>query len=307
MISAPDYIQLYPTVRCNLSCEFCFSRNVPEMEDMSPGAFRALADSLAQLGVRTIDILGGEPTLHEDLPQLLQYGLKKGLALNLSSNATDTAQLAEIMQRAPAVRVGISVNDQETADRLDAFIRDQRPVVKTIVGSSPDARLIGCLRSLGAKELYLLYRDALEPSLLPETMPFDAFLRTVRREFSTGPEGTVFCSGFLPDLRRYPSLRTARCPAGTTKLGVLPDGSVWPCNLFFGIEAYRLGNILTDPFPEIWQHPLLARFRTFAGNQCPRRDCALHRACHGGCPAHSLVHAGTPDGPEPRCLRPFAE
>jgi radical SAM protein with 4Fe4S-binding SPASM domain len=112
----------------------------------------------------------------------------------------------------------------------------------------------------------------------------------------------VFCSGFLPDLEQYPQLLKARCPAGTTKLGIMPDGSVYPCNLFFGKEEYRLGNILSDPFDAIWRHSALAFFRTFSGNRCPRTSCALHARCHGGCPAHSYARFGKHSAPEPRCV-----
>ncbi len=303
MIAAPDYIQFYPTVRCNLSCDFCFNRGLPEVRDMSYEAFRVLADRLGQLGVKTIDILGGEPTLHRDLSRMLAYAGEKGLSVNVSSNGTDTAQLTDVMYRYPAVRVGLSVNDRTSADRLRRFIQNCSPVVKTVVGGTIDAALIDTLLSYKPHSFYLLYQDATDPAQLAQTAPFDAFLRTVRSRFDPGRVGTVYCSGFLPDHGQYPQLLKARCPAGTTKLGVLPDGSVWPCNLFFGIEEYRLGNLLTDPFEEIWQHPLLTWFRTFTGNQCPRKDCALFGSCHGGCPAHSLIHAGKRSSPDPRCIR----
>jgi radical SAM protein with 4Fe4S-binding SPASM domain len=84
----------------------------------------------------------------------------------------------------------------------------------------------------------------------------------------------------------------------------MPDGSVYPCNLFFGFEEFLLGNIFTDPFEEIWGHRQLSFFRTFSGNKCPRKDCELHHRCHGGCPAHSYAHFGKRSAPEPRCVPP---
>jgi radical SAM protein with 4Fe4S-binding SPASM domain len=114
--------------------------------------------------------------------------------------------------------------------------------------------------------------------------------------------GVVFCSGFIPDLDQYPQLRTTRCPGGTTKLAIFPDGSVYPCNLLFGRGEYRLGNILADPFDSIWHHPALMFFRTFSGNACPRTACELHNKCHGGCPAHSQAHGGKLSEPDPRCV-----
>ena len=67
MRTGPDYIQLYPTLRCNRACEFCFNRSLPSVEDMSPAAFRETLDVLARISVGTLDIFGGEPTMHPDI------------------------------------------------------------------------------------------------------------------------------------------------------------------------------------------------------------------------------------------------
>jgi radical SAM protein with 4Fe4S-binding SPASM domain len=111
----------------------------------------------------------------------------------------------------------------------------------------------------------------------------------------------VYCSGFLPDIEHYPELSQTRCPAGTTKLGVMPDGSVYPCNLFFGKKEFFLGNILTDPFESIWSHEVLAFFRSVTENPCLVRHCTVRSECHGGCPAHSLFITGDLAAPDPRC------
>lgn len=304
MRSAPDYIQFYPTLRCNQNCDFCFNRGLMKMRDMGLREFRALADILRQLGVRKLDIIGGEPTLHVDLPLLITYAFQQGIEVAMSSNGTDTLQAGSLLDKFTLLQMGLSVNDLRTAAAIEAFIRKRRVLVKTVVGRTLDRELISTLLSFRPKGgCFLIYRDAMDRENLDQTAPFDAFLGTVKSQFAPGEVGTVSCSGFLPDFRQYPELLKARCPAGTTKLGILPDGSVYPCNLFFGFKEFRLGNILTDPFEKIWQHPQLTFFRTFSGNRCPRRDCGLHASCHGGCPAHSFAHHGSRSAPEPRCVR----
>ena len=116
----------------------------------------------------------------------------------------------------------------------------------------------------------------------------------------------VACDGFVPEGAAAAQLRSVRCPAGTTKLSVLPDGSVYPCYLLFSRPEYRLGNLLTEAFETIWNHPRLEFFRTFRGNACPRAACDFHAACHGGCPAVSLLVAGDLLSPDPRCVPPPA-
>jgi radical SAM protein with 4Fe4S-binding SPASM domain len=302
MRSAPEYIQLYPTIRCNLSCSFCFNRSMPQLKDMAFPEFKRMVEKLKVIGVRTIDIMGGEPTLHEDLLRLIRYSLQEGMSLNLSSNGTDRLQLAGIMEKFPRVRVGVSINDWKTAHDLEDFIRKHRPIVKMVAGRRIDDTLIKYLLSMRPEAFYLLYSDALTQDQLPDTVPFDEFWSFVQTGCDPGNVGIVSCSGFLPDFARFPELLKARCPAGTTKLGIMPDGSVYPCNLFFGQEEFLLGNIFTTPFEEIWGHRSLTFFRTFAGNKCPRTSCMLFTKCHGGCPAHSYSLAGKRSAPEPRCV-----
>ena len=304
MRTAPDYVQFYPTLRCNRACPFCFNRSLPKMKDMPFQDYQRLADKLKAVGVRNFDIIGGEPTMHADLQRMVKTALQQGMGVNLSSNGTNLIPLAAIREKHPPVRIGISVNDRRIGLGVEDFIRKHRPIVKLVASRLIDDVLVKRLVGLKPQKFYLLYRDALEPAQLKETVPFDRFRRYVQDTYDPQLVGTVSCSGFLPDYQQYPELLKARCPAGTTKLGIMPDGTVYPCNLFFGRDEFRLGNILTDPFAEIWSHHKLSFFRTFTGNSCPRKDCELHVRCHGGCPAHSYAHTGKRTAPEPRCVPP---
>ena len=112
----------------------------------------------------------------------------------------------------------------------------------------------------------------------------------------------VFCSCFIPDTATNPVLEYVRCPAGTTKFSVLPDGSVYPCYLFFRHKEFRLGNIFEDDFSIIRTNPVLNFFREFRGNACPNAGCEIFSLCHGGCPAVSLLINGDLRAPDPRCV-----
>jgi radical SAM protein with 4Fe4S-binding SPASM domain len=303
MRTAPDYIQLYPTLRCNKTCDFCFNRSLAPMQDMHFEEFNRMLGTLRAIGVRTLDIIGGEPTLHNDLPRLIKTALLEGMAINVSSNGTDLLQVSGIMTQHPRVAVGISVNDQKSVWGIQEFIAKHRPIVKMVAGRSIDVSLVNHVLSLMPKQFFLLYRDALDAAQLAETTPFDQFWTFAQGRFDPAQVGTVSCSGFLPDYEHHSELLKARCPAGTAKLGIMPDGSVYPCNLFFGQQKFLLGNIFTDPFEDIWHNSSLTFFRTFTGNACPRTTCVLHAKCHGGCPAHSYIHTGDRSAPEPRCNR----
>jgi len=301
--TAPDYIQLYPTLRCDLACDFCFNRGLPAGSDMKLDDLIRMTGLLKQPGTSTIDIMGGEPLLHKDIIPFIEHAFSQGMKVNISTNGKGRERLSMLTDHFPELRVGISINDFDMLGSLSGMIFKNRLVVKTVVGSQFKTALIDELMASGSGSVNLIYRDALDPAHLDDTMPFDIFLMTFRRTFDHSGAGTVFCSGFLPDTAHYPVLKKTRCPAGTTKLGIMPDGSAYPCNLFFGFPAFRLGNIFTTSFSEIWDHRTLDYFRVYKRNSCPRTDCELHAECHGGCPAHSFAHYGDLSAPEPRCTR----
>lgn len=301
MREGPDYIQFYPTLSCNRSCGFCFNQSLPYLPDMTPDGFRGMLEKLPDT-VQALDIIGGEPTLHKSLAGFVGQACGCGLQVNISSNGTDLARLEEIADAGLDVTIGLSINDRETLRSTAAFIRSQSCVVKTVCSRSLDPSLVREIHSLSPKHFYLIYRDAIQQTEMKETLPFPRYLQEAAAWNRASPTDTVFCSGFLPDRRSCPELADVRCPAGTTKLGILPDGSVYPCNLLFGRPEFLLGNILTDPFHDIWHHPSVGFFRRGSKNPCLRTHCKFHLQCHGGCPAQSLILTGSLENADPRCL-----
>jgi len=109
--------------------------------------------------------------------------------------------------------------------------------------------------------------------------------------------GFVAASAFY----KYGSRTQVRCDAGFTKIALMPDGSAFPCNLFFGFNEFRLGNIFKDDYKKILDNPVLEKLRRFQGNQCTL-TCGHHSTCTGGCPAHCFFSHGSLDFADPRCM-----
>ena len=128
MRTFPDYIQFYPTLRCNRACGFCFNKNMPPMPDMPLVQFRKMLGTLKTAGVKTLDIIGGEPTMHRDIVAMVREAGEGGFSANLSSNGTDVKTLSKILEAAKNATVGISINDRATLEGLKEFIRKHRPV-----------------------------------------------------------------------------------------------------------------------------------------------------------------------------------
>jgi len=306
---APEYVQVFPTLRCNRSCGFCFNRGLDAPPDIPLAHFAAILDRLRAAGVDTVDILGGEPTLHPQLDALVRAVAARGMRTTLSTNGDGGLELLERIEDTVGrgtLRVGVSVNEGPVPGPVASYLERRRPVVKSVCERRRD--IPGALAEHLARpgtEGYLIFRDALTLADLSETLSYPEFLDrlAVVRRRHRNLEGVV-CGGFVPDLKRSPEMAGARCPAGSGKFSVMPDGSAWPCYLLFGRPEFRLGNLVTDSFEEIWRHPALEFFRSFRGNTCRDEACAHHAACHGGCPAVSLRVTGDVAAPDPRCVAP---
>ena len=297
---APEYIQLYPTLRCNKSCGFCFNRGIHAEDELSLKNYKIMLDILSSLGIKYIDIMGGEPFMFEELPAITIMTIKKGLGLNISTNGTYIDRLKRYLSEfSNRVNVGISINSMDELNTSKSVIVSFRAITKTLYIPDSVAHITDLILQLKPRKHYLIYPDNLK-ALYDDslTLPFYMFYQKYKQSYEQMGIGAVYCGGFVSYGNEY----HYRCPAGTTKLGIMPDGSVYPCNLFFGMEEFRLGNILTDDFQKIWTNPLLDEFRKFRVSPCPLKNCSLYNFCRGGCPAHSLLAYGKLDGPDPRCL-----
>lgn len=275
------------------------------MPDTPLPALEKLVKNLAGNGISEIDILGGEPALYPGLGRLIGTAAGNAIHVFLSSNGSDPGALDRLIDRfAASLTVGISLNDEKTPSALDEFILRRRPLLKAVCRRSvPLPHSVEHYLDSGL-QFFLLFMDALSGDDLKECLAFYEYMEILDRLKGDYPlAGGVYCSGFIP--YEDEPVSATRCPAGSAKLSVLPDGSVYPCYLLFGLREFRLGNIFEDAFCSIWENPALDFFRNFEGNNCPRRECAFFRKCRGGCPAVSLSVTARIDAPDPRCSQQF--
>ena len=102
------------TKRCNLRCVHCYAFAEDENytgDELSTDEGRALMDDLASFGSPVILFSGGEPLLREDLADLIDYAVKKGLRAVISTNGTlITPEKARIFARYNLSYIGVSLD-----------------------------------------------------------------------------------------------------------------------------------------------------------------------------------------------------
>jgi len=92
----PPYLLIEPVSTCNLRCPFCFQTDKsftkkPYMGVMKMDLFKKVVDEADELGIGAITLASrGEPTLHKNFTQMLDYlGSKKNIfEVKINTNAT---------------------------------------------------------------------------------------------------------------------------------------------------------------------------------------------------------------------------
>ena len=90
-VPAPITLEIYPTLRCNLDCQFCDTtdRHRPPQAELPPEEWISIINEAALIGTRQIFVLGGgEPFIYPGLLDLLETAKKNGMWGMLTTNGT---------------------------------------------------------------------------------------------------------------------------------------------------------------------------------------------------------------------------
>ena len=134
------------TDRCNFRCVYCMEpgdRFLPKMELLDLDEYTRLVDVLIELGIRTLRLTGGEPTLYPQLDELIEVVGAKGLddlAMTTNGSLLDPDRLRQ--WRADGLRRLTFSLDTLREDRM-AEITRSRTTVRQVLDAIEQARDAG--------------------------------------------------------------------------------------------------------------------------------------------------------------------
>ncbi|WP_153815026.1 radical SAM protein [Streptomyces sp. SUK 48] len=87
-VAGINSLELEITGKCQLQCSHCLSESSPQATHgtMTPADWRTVITDAAALGIKTIQLIGGEPTVHPHWQQFTELGLSLGLHVEIYSN-----------------------------------------------------------------------------------------------------------------------------------------------------------------------------------------------------------------------------
>ena len=313
----PLGVHLQVADRCNHACRHCYQVQGLKGE-LDLDGVKAIIDDLADAGVLTLNVSGGEATLRPDLVDILRHARARGFALRLYTNAflVDEA-MADAIASVGLHEAHVSVYSGVAAEH-DAVTRVPGSFARTLSG-------VRALRARGVRVVLKCPATSLAPdgaagvaALAEETgCAFAPSAELTPREDGAldplavrGDEAQLARAGLLKpwsphgadvDALRAKKLSGASCGVGSSGLVVLPDGAVLPCT----DTPVVVGRLPESSLREVLATSdalALMRELTWADvHGC--RDCALLGACHR-CHATALHEAGDYLGPYPSaCAR----
>ena len=119
-LAGPVIAHLFSTTRCDSRCVMCDLPRRPAGDEFSTGEFRRLLGQLQELGVSGISFTGGEPTLREDIHELLELSRGADLDTILVTNALTLDRHVEKIVELKLGTVNVSLDSAEAAvhDRI---------------------------------------------------------------------------------------------------------------------------------------------------------------------------------------------
>lgn len=261
-ITGVSFLWLEITGRCQLECVHCYADSSPSGTHgtMSTSDWMGVINQAADMGVRTVQFIGGEPTLHPDLPDLVLHALGRELLVEVFTNLVHiTDELWEVFSR-PGVSLATSYYSDDPEQHAVITGRPSHARTKTNIAKTLARRIP--LRTgvvdLGGEQRAVQAQAELTDLGVP-VIGYDRLREVGRGVRDQGESATQLCG---------------QCGNGTAAIS--PDGTVRPCIMsrwmdVGNIRNQALVNVLTT-MPHA-RRSLVAQGMTTAPRSCGP-DCA---------------------------------
>ena len=309
----PVLSEIALTYRCQNRCTFCYA-SAPdrgqEVPEMSTAVVKRILDIIVEdARVPTVSFTGGEPTLRPDLPELIAYAKSRRLRTNLITNGIRCGAHGYVEKLAAAgldsAQVSLEAADSAIHDNIVGHRGAWRRTVQGILHLRAAGIHVHTNTTINSRN-----RDCLldlVDFLAEMEQPYLSMNMVIRTGDAVGSKeiGYDEIGAIVLPLKERANERGMRfvwyspvplclfnpvahglgsqsCSAADGLLSIAPDGSVLPCSSF----AQGVGNLLHEPFNDIWNRRAAKywRYKEFVPPGC--RDCDLANLCCGACPLY---------------------
>jgi SynChlorMet cassette radical SAM/SPASM protein ScmF len=326
-----NQIYFYLTEGCNLRCRHCWIAPKYQSEGNSYPTldldlFKSIIEQAKPLGLTRVKLTGGEPLLHPEIKEILEYILTEDLSLAVETNGVlGTPELAQKIAacKDPCVSVSLDGADAKTHELIrgvdgcfDSALRGIRNLVE--VGLSPQVimtimrhnkeqiePMVRVAENLGAGSVKF---NILQPTARGERMHFIGESLDIEELVDLGKwvENTLSAA---TGLNLYYDHPMAFRPLGKmfgqngdgcgtcgikSILGVLADGSYALCGIGEAVHDLVFGHAGIDILEHVWTNTAILRE---IREELPHRlegicgQCLMKEICFGSCLAQNYYRS----------------
>ncbi|UCH70461.1 MAG: radical SAM protein [Candidatus Bathyarchaeota archaeon] len=309
-LSAPLRVDLALTFRCQNNCVHCYAGGPHETAELNTEQWKKIVDRLHEIGVFIFTFTGGEPTLREDLPELLRYGQEKGIVTGLITNGRklNNKSYVETLEKTGLdfVQVTLESHEPKIHDSMTSAegswnetVAGIKNIIPTQIYATTNTTLgkynasdfletIDFLKKLGVAAFgcnSLIYSGKANAISEEFALPLETLRDLLPKVHDKANQLGLKFLWYTPTqyCRFDPvqlGLGVKSCTAAMINMCVGPNGDVYPCQSYFE----SLGNILKDDWQKIWNHPLAVQIRKREYVEPKCTNCPQLQICGGGCP-----------------------
>ncbi len=306
--SAPYRMDLAVTYRCNNDCSHCYNARPRDYPEISTSDWYSILDKLWEIGIPHVVFTGGEPTLRNDLPELIAHAEHNGQITGINTNGRRLSDqvYVDTLVKAGLDHVQITIESHEPTIH-DAMVNTQGAWKQTIAGiqnvldtplyvmtnttmlknNSPMlSNTLEFLAKLGVPTIglnALIYsgqgltvNTGLSETDLSSLLQIARDITFQHQQRLIWYTPTQYCNFDPMQLE----LGVKGCTAALYNMCIEPNGDVIPCQSYY----QALGNILSTPWNDIWNHNISTSLRERRNIPEKCSTCSLVTECGGGCP-----------------------
>ena len=289
---------------CNQKCIHCYAagQEQAEQKELSTHEWMKVIDKCRIAGIPQLTFTGGEPTMREDLVELVEHA--KWFVTRLNTNGILlTKELCERLRAASLDSLQITFYSKEReihnqlvgANRYEDTLAGLDNALKAGISVSVNTPLCSLNKDY-VETLKFLHERGVQyvtcsglittgNALLPDSQTLqlstqelkDILKQAVDYCFANGMEISFTSPGWLEEeFFDELGITTPSCGACLSNMAITPGGDVVPCQSWLSGEV--LGNMLNDSWEKVWNNKTCAKQREYAAQMLG--ECPLRRYCH---------------------------